>query len=302
RTEQSWQSGAKGGVNPALGADTGRDEMAETAYLDLIFLVNLAMDYLLLCLTALFCKSGAGRGRRFAAAAFGALCACVPVFFPIRGAAALGFLPVCAAVIAWIAFGGEGRKVLQNSAAMLALTFVLGGMIYSAGMAVCGQWGMRESSLSLSAAGLTAATAAAAGCILLVRAHRREGRKRLIYPVRLVLFGQEVCCRGLLDTGNCLYEPFGGRPVILLTDRALMQAVREGLQREPQKSRFVPFRSVGNREGILEGTELSELVISLAQGEVKQNGVVAACAGFEAGRKEYQVILHPDLLPDFISE
>ncbi len=276
--------------------------MKQTVYLDLIFLVNFTMDYLLLTLTERFLKSGAGCGRRLAASAAGGAAACIPVFLRLQGIAAVAGLLACAWLLAWMAFGGDGRTVLHRGTVLLAVAFVLGGMISGFGTALLGQWGIRESRLSLSAAGLAAVTAAGTGCILFVRSRRQENRKRRIYPVKFHLFGREVHCRGLLDTGNCLYEPFGGRPVVLLTDRALIGAVREGLKAEPQKSRFVPFRSVGNREGILEGTELSGLALFLPQGEVRPGRVVAVCADFEAGRTEYQMILHPDLLPDFISE
>ena len=48
----------------------------------------------------------------------------------------------------------------------------------------------------------------------------------------------------------------------------------------------------------MEGMELPEIVIYIEEKEIRQEGIVVAFADFTPRRGEYQIILHPDLLPD----
>lgn len=279
----------------------------KSIYLDLVFFVNFLMDYLLLYLTGLFRHAKPKRGRRFAAAVCGALCTCVSVLMLMHGSFLQGFLKsifiVClvvvfAAVITAVAYGVKKTAFLINYITFLAVTFVMGGMIYSIGIVCTGQWGKQETTLALSSAGLTVLTGIAAFLLMLVRFFKNEQKKSLIYQVRLSFSGREIYCRGLMDTGNCLYEPFKGQPVVLLTDKEIIRTAKESLTEQPQKVKFIPFSSVGKQQGILEGMELSEIVIYIEEKEIRQEGIVAAFADFTSRRGEYQIILHPDLLPD----
>ena len=72
--------------------------------------------------------------------------------------------------------------------------------------------------------------------------------------------------------------------------------MQKGLAEEPGKTRFVPFHSVGKKQGILAGMELTELAIQMEDGELCRKNVVAVYAGHTFSGKGYQVILHPDLI------
>lgn len=272
--------------------------MAEYYFPDLAFLVNFLMDYLLLWLVKICRNRSAGKGRIAVSAAFGALCSCLSVFIRLSSIPAVLYLFGIAALMCLIAFGKRRNAFLKNYFTLLFLTFVMGGMIYSLSMVFQGRWGRQEKEILFPSSGLVLLTAFAVLIFFLARYMRREEKKRLIYPVKLFLFGQEISCFGLMDTGNCLYDPFYGKPVVLLTDEMIYHTMRKGLSEEPGRIRFVPFSSVGKKQGILEGTELTELVIQLEDEEIRRKNVIAVYAGFDSQGKEYQVILHPDLVQD----
>lgn len=272
--------------------------MAGCYYPDMAFLVNFLMDYLLLWLVKAF-RNRSGKNIRLAAsAAFGALCSCLPAFIRISGIVSALYLLGCAAAMCVIAFGKRRDAFLKNYFSLLFLAFVIGGMAYSFGMVFLGRWETRGGEIFLASSRLTLLTAFAASAFFLVRFLRKEEKKRATYPVRLKMFGQEFCCRGLMDTGNCLYDPFYGKPVVLITDEAIYQVLQDGLLQKPEMTRFILFRSVGREQGMLAGTELAELVIQMEDGEIRQENVVAAYAGPGMAGRGYQVILHPDLIPD----
>lgn len=265
-------------------------------YLDIAFLVNFFMDYLLLWLVKVFRNRPSKNIRLAASAAFGALCSCIPVFSRLSGAAAILYLFSCAAVMCIIAFGKRRNAFLKNYTSLLFFTFVMGGMIYSFGVAFMGQWGVQGRQLLITSFWLVLFTVFAVLLFFLVRFLRTEEKKRLEYPVKLSVFGQEFSCQGFMDTGNCLYEPFYGKPVVLITDKTIYQVMQDGILQKPEAARFVLFRSVGKKQGILAGTELTELIIQMEDGEIRQKNVVAVYAGSGMEGKGYQVILHPDLI------
>lgn len=266
--------------------------MTNCYYPDLAFLLNFFMDYLLLRLVKTVRKKS--KGILWPAAAFGAVCACLSEIMQLRGAAGIAVLFLTAALMCIAAFG-KGRGFWKNYLLLLFLAFVFGGVTESMWMVferekstVIETWYPATLWLAVISAVLTV-------IVRLLCRYRREEGKRLVYKVRLQLFEQEISCCGLLDTGNCLYEPFGKRPVILLTDPSLQELLKRGLMNHPEKTRFVPYHSVG-RDGILEGTELGEMRICLEEEEIDSGGVVAVCTDFVPEKRDYQLILHPDLL------
>ncbi len=135
------------------------------------------------------------------------------------------------------------------------------------------------------------AVTVAAGAVWLYL-HIRKKRKREFYTVKLDFYGEMCVCRGFADSGNSLYEPYGGRPVSVLEK----QAAGELLERVPPEKHFlVPFHSIGRKNGLLAAVELPQ--IQLEEGEermVLKKAVVALSEENIAQKGNYQMILHPE--------
>ena len=138
----------------------------------------------------------------------------------------------------------------------------------------------------------TLVTATVAAGIIWLCLHFRKKRKREFYTVRLDFYGETYVCRGLVDSGNSLYEPYGSRPVSVLEK----QAAETLLKRVPaEKQYLVPFHSIGRKHGLLAAVELPK--IELEEGEercVFPKAVIALSEEKVTEKGNYQMILHPE--------
>lgn len=231
-------------------------------YLDGVFALNFAVNYLLLLATARTAGAVLRRGR-FAVGGMAGAALTAAAFLP--GA---GWLcsPVCragtAAVMLLTAFGRE-RRLVRLSLTFLALSCMLSGGILLlsllTGKGVAFEHGVLSTGMDLKLA-LCSAGVCCAALHLLFRRTGRHGPEELL-PVTVALGGRQILLTALRDTGNTLTDPATGRPVLVAEGhclRALLPGeLLEGLSdpagtmercADPawrQRLRLLPYRAVG---------------------------------------------------------
>ena len=176
-----------------------------TVYLDSVFALNFAVNWLLLRAAARL-GAAAVRPRRIAAAAALGAAYAVAVYLPGCGVLAgwAGKLAVTAALLA-VAFGLR-RETLRLAAVFGGVTLALCGAVYGLELLKHGRvrpgalwYPVTFSSLVLTAGGVYAATR-----LLLPRlSHAPDS----VVPVRLTLGGRRVFLSALRDSGNTLCDP-----------------------------------------------------------------------------------------------
>jgi len=243
-------------------------------YVDSVFALNTAMDYLVLLLTARLAGISLCRGRYLLAAVLGGSYA-VAVFCP--GLTVLAQLPVKLAVgglMALIAFGGEGR-LLRLTLLMLAVACGVAGCVLGLGLLaqtrIPVSRGVFYTDIDLRVLILSAA--AAYGVLALVfRAAARRGLQGDLMAVRICIQGKTAELTALLDSGNGLRDSVSGRPVLVVApgevERILSEPLRKLLTPErlhhPAEllqpvlaatpalaPRLLPYRAVGISGGLL---------------------------------------------------
>lgn len=186
-------------------------------YVDVLFAVNLLLDYLLLVLTARLGGVYKPRKRLFLAACAGAL-ASVVLYFPelplAVGLAARAGL--CAGVTA-LAFGASRGSFLRLCGLFCACTFalaggvwglaLLGGSAYVKNGVVCIDLPMR----------LLLAAAAVIWVVLGISGGTRLRVSKKTAKLVATVGEHTVSVRALQDTGNLLCDPVTGRRVILMS-------------------------------------------------------------------------------------
>lgn len=248
-----------------------------TVYLDSVFALNFAVNWLLL--------RAAARPRRIAAAAALGAAYAVAVYLPGCGVLAgwAGKLAVTAALLA-VAFGLR-RETLRLAAVFGGVTLALCGAVYGLELLKHGRvrpgalwYPVTFSSLVLTAGGVYAATR-----LLLPRlSHAPDS----VVPVRLTLGGRRVFLSALRDSGNTLCDPVTGEAVLVAdwrcaarllphdglraADFAAPAALVVRLQR--LHPRLIPFRAVGTGSGLLLALPCEEVRIGKS---VQKNGLVA---------------------------
>jgi len=141
-------------------------------------------------------------------------------------------------------------------------------------------------------------------CALVCSALEKSCRMRLTeesMKIKTVLRykDKKMVATALLDTGNKLYDPIFGRPVILVDERLLGEVVEDCRRFHPEKMQYIPYRSVGQRNGILEGVTLDSVSIKWKEKSYTFPNVIAVQTkeNLYHGR-EYRIIFHYGLLKE----
>lgn len=176
-------------------------------YLEGAFAINFIMDYVLLRLAGRLWNRPPSLIRGLAAAAAGALWACLSLFRPLAFLGGPWACWVAAAVMILIGYGGlRWRELARLWVAMLGIAFLAAGgcqvvtLLIGVGQPSGSAWAIVAAGLALLMCGWTLVPGAA-----------RLQRKSL---VRLRIQG--VMLTALVDTGHDLCEPLSRLPVLVL--------------------------------------------------------------------------------------
>ena len=157
----------------------------------------------------------------------------------------------------------------------------------------------------------------AISCILIIARFLRYHKEMTKEIYEVWLTWNKVCVHtlGLIDTGNCLFDPITGKPVIVIEMSLLKEVLEPSLYNDLQtiikfedasyhissenvtKIRLIPFQSIGRKRGILPAIVLDEVEIRKDTQFLSSKRVIAALYDDALSQsKEYQVILHKGLL------
>ncbi len=272
-------------------------------YMDVLFLVNVIMDFLILLIVDRVRKQGGSKKRMLLGAAIGGMIACVLAV--VRLPMVLSFFItyfMATFLVVRIAFGKQKKGTLAlNSIYLLFITFLLGGAISSiytytkAGYYV--RMILNDTSAIKPLTLFVLGVAVILSGVLLYRKTRREKRDESnIYPIMMKVNEEAVNCEAFLDTGNGLRDPVFGTPVILVEKKLLSDIYERMKEKRPELIRVIPYRSVGKAEGLLMGLKLDELIIVNGEERISNRSVIAALSDVSLdGKRKYQALLHTEL-------
>ena len=259
-------------------------------YLDIFFLLNMGMNFVILMTESFFVRGSVRIRRLMVASATGATIACVMVVLGIHRI--LPFLIILYLVtsifLVRLAFGKtRPGTLIRNIMLFYVVAFLLGGLLVQL-----------QEVFYMPMTGVSV-LAVASFMLLLLRwllpkIRRRQEQINRYYRVRLHYAGARIEGNALLDTGNGLYDPISHQPV-LLGDRMFLKGL---LKREKEPvMRVIPFHSVGKETGLLRAFQAELLEIESEGGwKCIDRPWVAVFDKYVSVDGEYEVILHPDML------
>lgn len=260
-------------------------------YIDVFFLLNLFMDVLLLFLMKLVLKCTATHFRLVMGAVFGAGAASILTILPGIPAGLKLFAGYGIISIGMIRLSFRQLKLTQACTAAVYLygfAFLLGGALHF----LSAQFSFFRAD-GIGVLGICAAAVFTYGVFSFCYQKRKRKKESSLVSVRLVWKDRESQLTALVDTGNSLYEPISGRAVSILEKEAARLLFAE---KKPELFRAIPFHSIGRAHGILEGCELTELVITDGYEEIRvEKPMVGLFEGQVSADGAYQMILHPTL-------
>lgn len=291
--------------------------MVRVVYIDVLFAVNLILNYFMLLTVSRVLHRGDKRLRLLLGAAVGAVYALF-IFLPEMGFLYSAGLKVLLSVgIVLAAFRFSGPKALLRLVLMFYLvSFLFGGLIFACylfftppGLLV------RNGVVYLDVSPVALILLSGACYVLLTLLSRLVRRHEAdFYGVSLTVGEHTAAFPALLDTGNTLRDPLSGVPVLV----AEYQAVRPLLPRRlwdvfekgafdplpdlagtgwENRLRLVPYAGVGGGKGLLPAFRPDLLAITAKKETVKTNDVlIAVCGGRLSSDGRYRALLTPLLL------
>lgn len=232
-------------------------------YGDLVFVLNLLINYTLLRGTARLGASAPRGVRLWLAAAFGGLYALltfVPGLYFLQGL----WAKILTAVLMLLLAYGWKTTTLRLGGVFALLSLVLCGAVYSVqtfrGVQLQ-EGGYLLYPVSFPALILTA-FAVCLACRLLLPPLQHSANSLL--PLSIGLKGKSVRITALRDTGNTLTDPLTGAPVLTVYWKALRPLLPKELSESTLLSpetaledlrayspRLIPYRAVGTKRGLL---------------------------------------------------
>lgn len=259
-------------------------------YLDIFFLINMGMNFVILLIESFFCRRTVRVRRLFASSVAGASLACVILVLGVHRILPLMVLFYLAASILLIrlAFGKTTPGALVRNVVMF----------YVAAFAVAGLLVQLQNVFHQPLTGIRMLTVMSLILLalrwLMPRIQRRQEKLGRYYRVKLRYDGGQIEGNALLDTGNCLYDPISRQPVML---GDAMFVKRLWKKEDRPVMRVIPFHSVGKKAGLLQAFQAEALEIMTGGDWTRiDKPWVAVCDKYVSVDGEYEVILHPDML------
>ena len=257
-------------------------------YVDVLFIVNFFITYLLLLLTKALVKSSAKTVRLLASSCLGGLYSLIiladdlSVFVSVLGKLAASVLLVI------IAFGFKRITVFVKAVAlfyfsnMLFLGVILAVQLIfnSKGAAINNGTVYFDISAPVL---LISASLAYVVSIAVIKIYNRTLGRQEIYKLKIFKNGECHTMLAFLDSGNKLTEPFSNYPVIIADSSKIMY----------DTERIIPFSTVGG-DGILQAFRPDKIEISNEKNKIETDKVYIALS--EVGEKNYSAILNSQIL------
>lgn len=254
-------------------------------YVDVLFLVNFMMDYLLLLIVRKMLACSATHGNICLGALVGSLLTCIVIVLPIPYAFIKLVLFHVLVNTCMIRVGLKIKNIRSFVKALILL--YIGGFLLGGIMEALRQY-VRVGSLFFAIA--LAGYYAVLGIWRFISYVQRWNEYHC--TVELYFDGKTYRVKGLVDTGNSLCDPVSGKPVSILP----RQVAKTLLGKEPVKNiRYIPYQSVGKKEGVLPAFQIDKMCIHRDAKCWIETPLIAISEEEISAGGEYEMILNPNL-------
>lgn len=267
--------------------------MNEIIYVDVLFILNFFVTYLLLLTTKYLLKRETKMWRLLLAAAIGGLYSFiilvpnVPDFLSFAGK----FLS--AAIMVLVAFPFQNRKAFFRG----FLFFFAAGFIYVGTMIAC--WltfqpkglVINNSSIYFNISPKLLIFSSLIAYIIstvIIKLHNRSTAKSQLYTVLVENAGKSVQLKALVDSGNKLKEPFSNSPIIV------MDHLLAGGLFQKEKVRAIPYHTIGG-SGIMQAYPAEQVTVSYGEQKIVLHHQYIALSK-EPFEGDYRGLINPELL------
>lgn len=257
-------------------------------YVDVLFVINFFITFLLLLFTAKMAKREAKLVRILAGSAVGGAYSLVILLDELHFLVTFLGKAVAAFLIIFIAFGFKRFYIYIKAVAIFFFSNMLFfGVIISLWFAFRPEGVVVNNStvyFDISAKILLfSALAAYLISTAVIKIYNKTISKKEIYSLTIIKNNQSVHLFAFLDSGNKLKEPFSGYPVIIADESKF----------DFEAERIIPFDTVGG-EGMLRAFKPDKIILSAGAKSFETDRAYVALS--KVNSKDFSAILNPEIL------
>lgn len=251
-----------------------------TVYLDIVFLENLLMNYIIIYASGVAIKAEVKKLRLFIASSVGAIYTIVMYLDVIPIYSNFIMKIVLSIVIVYISFKPKTvKKLIKEIVIFYLVSFVFGGCVFALMYFLKPQMAEIRNGVFVGAYPLKVAIIGGMIAFIIIQASfkivkTKISKKDMIYDMEIIINKKTVKIKALLDTGNLLKDPLTGLAVIVVEHKSLYTIIpkdildniskiiggdivdlskNEGFNKIISRFRIIPFSSLGKQNGLLLG-------------------------------------------------
>ena len=272
-----------------------------TVYLDVVFLENVLMNYIIIFATGIVIKDECRKWRILLASVVGAIYTIVMYLNIIPIYSNFVMKLILSIVIVCISFQTKSfKKLVKNLIIFYFVSFVFGGCVFALMYFLKPQMVQIRNGVFVGGYPLKVALVGGLVAFIILQVSfkivkTRLSKKDVIYDVEVCINQKASKVKALLDTGNLLKDPITGFPVIVIEHKSLDFVIPEKVLNNLDKilggdideltkddefsktiSRFrmIPFSSLGKQNGLLLGIKADSVNIILDEKIENINNVI----------------------------
>ena len=294
-------------------------------YIDVIFLINTVMNFLLLLIVKKILKGSSSNLRLIAGSCVGSLGVCILVLLPAMH-------PLISFIIKYGAISfimirisfrlREIRELLKSMLILYLVTFIFGGVLEFLYNQTAVAWFYHTYIIGNTKSGVgfrTFLIIVFLGFIVMnlgIKAYEYyKVVLRHVYPVTIIYKGKPMKISGFLDTGNSLTDPITKKPVSIINIQNMGELLEDemkeylmnfysGFRNNSNKDyeyaeliKLIPYHSIGKKHGILPAVTLDKICVVVDDRLiVVERPVLGICEDSIGVNGLYQMILNPELV------
>lgn len=296
----------------------------EYRYIDIIWLDNLVMNFIILWASSKLTKNSTSLYRLLAASFLGATYAVLLVVY--QGFIfSLWVIKLLLSII-MILIGFKFTSLVR----LIRLMAVFYGVTFAFGGGALGLYFFTKDIITLDKGifyikNFPAKIIFMSSLLLIIfiyavwpRIRSKLAAENLIYSIKIKYNGRDIVLNALLDTGNLLYDPITKNPVIIveytkiqetlpLEVRKIYRSNREldmnfiihALKDSAfiERIRLIPYYTLGKPGGLLLGFRPEKVLVSKGNNWYEYKGIIVAIYNDKLSKDDsYDALIHPDIL------
>jgi len=296
----------------------------EYRYVDIIWLDNLVMNFILLWTTSKLSKECIVLWRLWLASCIGASYAVVMIYYKSSILNCLGLKILLSLAMLIVVFKYTSiAKLLRLMGLFYSVTFAFGGGVFGIYFFTQDILSIENGVFYIKNFPVKVLFFSALLIIIFIytlvpRIRRIWTTSHLVYPIKIIYNGMDFILDALLDTGNSLYDPMTHSPVVIVEytkiQELLPNEIRDIFKADKDSNmeyiantlsdsdfigrfRLIPYHTVGKPGGLLLGFRPDKVLISVEDKWSEYEDIIVALYNDRLSRDEqYHALIHPEVL------